>query len=583
MRTLQSTDVLIIGGGWTGLLMAKELGARTSMSILVLERGRPRKVQDYADDMDELDYFVRLHMMQDPAKETVTVRHTPKDQAMPIRQLANFLPGTGIGGTGEHWGAVFPRDLPDCFQLHTKTVEKYGAQKLPQGHSIQDWGVTYDDLEPYYARAERIVGISGKAGNIRGKLIEGGNIFEGWRSGEYPMPPTKVPYFAALFQDAAKSVGYHPYANPSAVTSVNYTNPDGVTRAACAYCGFCERMGCMIGAKSQPTATLMPIVETQKTVSIRTGAQVRRIVHDGGKVRGVHYVDGSGEEVFQPAELVFLGTFTLNNTRLLLLSGAGDPYDSATGKGTLGKNLTHQVSFGVAHLFFDKPLNRWMGAGAAGTKISDFDGDVFDHSNLPFIRGGTIGATVTGTQPISTFGAVPPSMKARWGAEWKKEAIYQYDRNAAIGFSGEHVAYRTNYMDLDPIYKDHWGDPLLRMTIDWNDNERKMAEFMIPKGVEIGRAMGAKVVEPGAPYGHYDVTRYQSTHIQGGTIMAATPDAGVVNPYGQHWKFSNLFVMGASTFPNQASSNPTPTLLALTLRMADVVVDRYAKKPGALA
>ena len=153
-------------------------------------------------------------------------------------------------------------------------------KRLPEDHAIQDWGVTYDELEPHYTRVELLLGISGKAGNIRGKQIEGGNVFEGWRSAEYPTPPTKIPYFSAMFRDAAKSLGYHPYPNPAATASHAYTNPDGVARAGCTYCGFCERFGCMIGAKAQPTNTLLPVIQKRKNVSIRTGAWVRRIVHD---------------------------------------------------------------------------------------------------------------------------------------------------------------------------------------------------------------------------------------------------------------------------------------------------------------
>ena len=178
MKTLPSTDVLIIGGGWTGLLMAKELGARTALSVVILERGGPRKLADYSADMDELDYFIRLHMMQDPSKETVTLRHDASQSAMPIRQLGAFLPGTGVGGTGEHWGAQCPRLQPDCFELYSSTVKRYGAHKLPEDHSVQDWGVTYQELEPLYWRAEQMMGVGGKAGNLRGQKMEGGNIFE---------------------------------------------------------------------------------------------------------------------------------------------------------------------------------------------------------------------------------------------------------------------------------------------------------------------------------------------------------------------------------------------------------------------
>jgi gluconate 2-dehydrogenase alpha chain len=586
MKTLPSTAVVIIGGGWTGLLMAKELGSRTALSVVVLERGGPRNLQSYSADMDELDYFVRMHMMQDPSQETVTLRHSPNERALPIRQFGSFLPGSGVGGTGEHWGAQCPRLQPDCFELYSKTVARYGANKLPEDHSVQDWGITYDEMEPYYWRAEQLVGVTGKAGNLRGKKIEGGNVFEGWRSTEYPNPPTKVPYFSSVFREAAKSLGYHPYPAPAAVLSQTYTNPDGITRSPCTFCGFCERTGCMIGAKAQPTNTLLPVVQKQKSVSIRPRCWVRRIVHDtsqaGGKARGVQYIGASGEEVFQPADLVVLASWTLSNNRLLMHSGMGTPYNPATGKGTLGKNITHQVSFPAATVFFDKPLNCFMGAGGVGIRMSDFDGDVFDHSNLPFVRGGTLAATMQGTQPISTFGVLPRSIKARWGAEWKKASIDYFDRTASISFAGEQIPYQGNYMDLDPTYKDRAGDPLLRLTLNWRENERKMAEFMTPKAVEIARAMGVKEINPWPGYGDYDVTRYQSTHVQGGTIMATSPDRGVVNTYLQHWQAPNLFVLGASAFPNSGTANPTPTVLALVFRTADAIVDRYLKKPALL-
>ena len=189
MKSLPKTDVVIIGGGWTGLLMAKELGARTSLNVVVLERGeKARTTGTYAETMDEIDYYARLRMMQDVSQETVTLRHTAKDKSRPIRQLASFYPGTGVGGSGEHWGGSYPRYQPDTFDLYSKTVERYGVKKLPENHAVKDFGLTWKEVEPYLASTERLVGVSGKAGNINGKLIECGNIFEGVRSTEYPMP-----------------------------------------------------------------------------------------------------------------------------------------------------------------------------------------------------------------------------------------------------------------------------------------------------------------------------------------------------------------------------------------------------------
>src|SRR5499427_669903 len=524
--------------------MAKELGARTSLSIVVLERGPSRQLSDYSTDMDELDYAIRLRMMQDLSQETVTLRHDATHRAVPLRQHGAFLPGAGIGGSGEHWNAQVPRFLPDCFELLSKTTEKYGATALPEDHTVRDWGITYNELEPYYARVDKLLGTSGKAGNLRGKLIEGGNIFEGRRSEEYPTPPTKMPYFSALFRDAAKSLGYHPYPAPSANISQSYINPDGISLGGCTYCGFCGRFGCMVGAKAQPTNLLLPIIQKRKNVSLRTGAWVRRILFDSGPqpaARGVTYVDPAGEEIFQPASLVFLASWTFNNTRLLLLSGIGEPYDPVTGQGIVGSNLTHQVTVPSATAFFDQSLNRFMGSGSAGFMFSDFDRDDLDRSSLNFLRGGYIAARGFGFQPIANFGVVPNAITATWGSEWKKFAVSYYDRTGAIIFTGEHLAYKSNYMDLDPLYKDKLGDPLLRLTLDWRDNERRMVDFGTGKSVEVARAMGAKEINSFGGLRSYDTTRYQSTHVQGGTIMGASPERSVVSPYLQHWRLPNLF------------------------------------------
>src|SRR5207245_369639 len=271
----------------------------------------------------------------------------------------------------------------------------------------------------------------------------------------------------------------------------------------------------------------------------------------------------------------------LNNTRLLLLSGIGEPYDPETGKGTVGRNLTHQVSTAAATAFFDQPLNRFMGAGSAGVAIGDFD--VLDHSQLDFLSGGTIYTVCYGFRPMANFGVVPAGIKARWGPEWKKEALHYYDRTGRISFYGEHFAYRANYMDLDPVYKDRFGDPLLRLTLDWRNNERRMAAYMTARAADIARAMGAREINAFPGLKRYDATRYQGTHVQGGTIIGANHTGSVVNRYLQHWRVTNLFVLGASAFPQNPSGNPTLTAVATTYRTADAVVERYLRHPGALA
>src|SRR5262249_5714540 len=293
----------------------------------------PHKLQHNTLKRDKLDYTTRLPMMKSTAEEPIPHRHSLSDSAVPVRQYGSFHPGTGVGGAGEHWGGASFRFLPDVFTLRSHLTRKHGASKLPEDLAVQDWGVTYDDLEPFYWKAEQLMGISGKAGNLRGQKIDGGNIFEGPRQQEYPTPPLKPSYASSLFEAAVRRLGYHPYPTPAANLSESYKNPDGITRAGCAYCGHCQRYGCMVGAKAQATNTLMPVLATRKNFQLRTGSWVRRIVHKDGRATGIQFTDANGEEFFQPAATVVLASFTLNNTRLLLLSKIGTPYDPAARKG----------------------------------------------------------------------------------------------------------------------------------------------------------------------------------------------------------------------------------------------------------
>ena len=266
---LAPVDMVIVGGGFSGLAMAREVTARTALRVLVLERGPMRGAGEYATDMDEVDYALRLKMMQNPADETITHRHSARDTAVPVRQHGSFLPGTGVGGAGEHWAGYAWRFFPDVFRLRSHLVERHGAAALSADLAVQDWGVSYDDLEPHYWRAEQLLGVGGKAGNLRGTIQAGGNPFEGPRRHEYPLPPSKTSYLTSLFTNGARSLGYHPHPSPSALLTKPYRNPDGIVRARCEYCGHCERFGCMVGAKAQPTNVLLPVLQRRKRFALR--------------------------------------------------------------------------------------------------------------------------------------------------------------------------------------------------------------------------------------------------------------------------------------------------------------------------
>ena len=175
--------------------------------------------------------------------------------------------------------------------------------------TIQDWGISYEELEPYYDKFEYTAGISGKAGNIKGKIDPGGNVFEAPRARDYPLPPLESPYSSMMFEGVARDMGLHPFKRPTANASRAYTNPDGSQFGACQYCGFCERYGCEANAKGSPLITVVPIAMRNANFELRTNSWVQKVLLDstGKKATGVLYVNMStGEEFEQPASLVLL-------------------------------------------------------------------------------------------------------------------------------------------------------------------------------------------------------------------------------------------------------------------------------------
>src|SRR6266568_4339740 len=293
---------------------------------------------------DELKYARRHELMQDLSRETLTFRNALSDTALPMRQMGSFLPGEGVGGAAVHWNGVTWRFLPWDFETRTRTLARYGKEQLAPDCTSQDWGFTYDELEPHFDRFEYLYGICGKAGNLKGQIQPGGNPFEGPRSRDYPNPPMKTAYAGSLFGKAAGELGYHPFPAPSANMTRPYTNPYGVTLGACVYCGYCERFGCEMGAKASPQTTVLPVLLANKNYELRTLSNVIKINLDSEKKRavGVTYVDSRGREFEQPAELVLLTSYVFNNVRLMLLSGIGKPYDPAANAGVVDDDRRHR-------------------------------------------------------------------------------------------------------------------------------------------------------------------------------------------------------------------------------------------------
>lgn len=585
---MKAVDAVIIGYGWTGAIMAKEL-TDAGLSVVVLERGPARDTGTdfvYPRIADELKYAVRGDLWQPLAGETVTVRHRTGETAVPYRQYGSFILGTGTGGAGAHWNGQQWRASPNDLRIRSVYEERYGKKFIPPDMTIQDYGIDFAELEPYFDHFERVNGVAGIAGNLRGRLQDGGNHYEGARSNPFPAQPLPPILSSQLFAKAARELGYKPFPVLAANSTTAYTNPYGVRMGPCNLCGFCEGFGCFLYSKAAPQTTIIPVLTGRPNLEVRHNAYATRILLDkGGKLAtGVRYIDAHGKQVDQPAAMVVLASFQLNNVRMLLLSGIGEPYDPATGKGTVGKNYAYQmVSSTTAYFDEDVHMNPFIGAGAAGQQaIDEFNADHFDHGGHGFVGGAMIFAGATGGRPIVQM-PLPPDAP-RWGSGWKSAVRKHYAHTSSVATMGSVMSYRDRYLDLDPTYRDAHGLPLLRMTFDWHPNEFRMTAYTSARAAEIVQAMrpartSQRMLKPGDSY---DVRVYQSTHNTGGAIIGTNRSNSVLNRYSQCWDVPNVFVFGASSFPQNIGYNPTGLVGALTYFAAAKIRSTYLKTGGPL-
>lgn len=567
---MDKVDVVVVGTGWAGGIISAEL-SKAGYKVVALERGEEKSTKDYIGVKDELRFTYRYEMMQDLSKETVTSRNTQDEMALPVRTKEEMMIGTDLGGGSVHWAGASYRFLPYDFEIHSQTVDRYGKDKVPDGMMLQDWGITYDEMEKYYDRFEKTAGLSGE---------QDPNPKSPKHASDYPNPPTKETPSLKLFKDAAKDLGYHPFQVPSGNITKKYENPDGETINQCVYCSYCTQYGCDFGAKADPIVTVIPTARKSKKFELRTNSFARRVLYDGNKATGVIYVDTvTGEEFEQPADVVVLSAFTFTNNRLLMLSKIGTPYDPKTRKGVIGRNFNGQfnISFLGARGFFEKEkFNLYMGAGALGANFTDLTGDNFDHKDLDFIHGGGVELRQYGDGAIASN--IVPAGTEQWGGEFKENAIHYANRNLVVWYTPANMPWWHNYLDLDPTYTDVFNDPLIRVTHKYTDQDRNIAKFGIEKCREVVEKMGADIVDEDEIPDEFDHI-YQGGHYAGGVIMGDDPSKSAVNNYLQMWDAENLFVVGASAFPHFSNHHPTPTVGALAYRAAEGI-EKYLKAGG---
>lgn len=561
MQRLKEVDIVTIGFGWTSSIIAA-MACKNGFKVVGLERGEFRDTDNYGEIHDEWRYAQMNGLMQDCSKETVTFANHKEQRALPIRKQGCFVIGEGVGGCGTHWNGMSFRFDPYDFSIRTKTKERYGSKKLKDEHGylLRDWGISYDEMEPYFTRFEWLCGISGD---------NSPNPFSPKMSKDFPLPPLSSTPILDKFEQSTRSLGLHPYFVPAANCSQAYINEFDCPLTPCQYCGYCERFACEYGAKASPQTCTMPFAIKTGNLEIRTHSNVLEIVHKDGVATGVRYIDTQTlQEYFQPAKVILLGSFALNNVRMLLNSKIGKPYDPISQTGVVGKNFCYQVQ-GAVGMVFDEQYNLFMGSGSLGKNVDDFNADNFDHTNLDFLHGASLFVLQNGKRPIS--GASAP-LKKKWGLEYKRESAYNFTRATGIYVQGASLPHKENFLTLDETYKDSYGLPLLKIIYNYTEQDINLQRFLVDKAAQIAKAMNPKSFYKSPQLKDFNVVPYNSSHVTGGTIIGQDSGDSVVNNYMQSHDIKNLFVVGASNFSHNSGWNPTSTVGALAFRCAEGVL-----------
>lgn len=558
---LAPTDVIIVGMGAAGGVAALPL-CEAGLKVIGLEAGGWLSPRDFAPD--ELRNGERNwpQSSQKAAREAPTVRASADQRAV----QGGHPMMNAVGGTSMHYWAQSWRLNPWDFRVASATRERYGASRLPADSTVQDWPLDYDELEPWYDRVEHAIGVSGQAGNVGGRRHPAGNRFEGERRRDYPMQPLRASPFTELMGEAARQLDWHPFQGPAAITTELYQG-----RPPCQYHGFCNKGGCHVQAKSSTAFTTIPQAQSSGNLDVVTHARVTRIVTDNeGRVTGVDYVKGK-RSYYQPAAVVLLASYTYENVRLLLQSQSrAFPRGLGNNAGQVGQHyMSHHQGAPVAALF-DRDLHNWYGLPAQGVAIDDWADDNFDHSDHDFIGGANLWVH-TDRKPISaakmpTFGEAPA-----WGPKWKAFVARNADRTNTAYIQKTTLPYAGNYLDLDPTVKDPFGQPVIRITARYRDNEKRIAAFAQDKMEQWYRAAGARKI---LRYGLGNVMG-ASTHAYGGTRMGNDSATNVVNRWGFAHEAPNLGILGASVMGSSGARNPTLTVQALAWRTADHLINNW--------
>lgn len=543
--TRDAVDFVIIGSGAAGGVMASEL-AKAGFATVVLEQGPWLEQKDFGHD--ELAVMQRGAYINDHRRQPNTFRRRPEEQAkvQPAIEYARMVGGGSVHFTANYW-----RFHPDDFR------ERSLFGNVP-GADLRDWPITYDELEPYYTKAEWELGISGLAG---------ANPFDGPRSKPYPLPPLPVKSSGVLLDRAAKKLGLHSFPAPLAILSQPYRG-----RAACSECGYCEAFGCEMGAKSSTLAALIPGAVATGNCEIRPNSYVQRIETGAdGRVNAVLYFDARRRNIRQRAKAVIVCANGAETPRLLLLSSSTrHPHGLANANGQVGKYLMFDTGIFV-HGVFAKPLNEYKGAVVSRVIQDYYAAD----PKRGFYGGAGLDARYD-LYPMTFALDGMPKDEPQWGAEWKKNLGHRYTRMMGILAHLSCLAVERNSISLDPKVKDAWGLPAMRVTFENHADDLKNMQWAADRSQEVLEAAGAEKI-----WQDKVVSMTYSLHLMGTCRMGDDPRHSVVNRWHRTHEVKNLFLVDGSSLVTCGRQQPTETIQALAFRAAGHIAQ--AAQAGELA
>jgi gluconate 2-dehydrogenase alpha chain len=551
-------DIVLCGFGAVGTMIAS-IFTRAGLKVVALEAGPWRQQSEFVPDELGTGYWARAGMGAVKFnKEIPRWRKNPDepttDATFSLGKMVN-----AVGGSIMHYGAWLRRFHPHHYRMHSHILERYGKNALPEGCTLADWPISYAELEPYYERLEKLVGVAGDSA---------GNPFVPQRT-PLPMPPMRPYQLGNLFTDTTRAMGLHPYPVPVGANSVPY---DG--RPAASYITWANGMGPIDPARWHPTHRLVPETLATGNLDLRTGCRVTKVLtNPDGSANGVAYVDANGLERVQKARHVILSSYTWENLRLLFLSGdAKRPNGLGNTGGQLGKHFMSKMMTDVRGYFPERNFNLHTGPCYQCAIVDDYLSADFNGLEHGFIGGATLSAE-NQAAPIGMSTAKLPDGVPAWGSQYKTH-LKDWQRWGIVRIQPDNLPMQQNYVDIDPTHRDSsgLGMPKIRVTFDLRENEHRLAEYMEGKAEEVLEQMGATKTWRGNRF-----TGVGSSHDMGGARMGDDPNHSVVNRFLEVHDTPGLSVFGGAAFPSSPGINPTLAIWALTTWAADQLVEKLKR------